>query len=629
MGCCQSTDAAVELKANTSPVDAPSKEEAPIKAAEEPAPPAAKVEKAKEPEPGKEAAPTGAAADKEEAPTPPAPPPRQKTVTDIKVPPTWNRGQSLKLKLSDGRQVQVEVPPEVAAGDTFKWTVPPAQPSAAAKPAEETPKPPAPPQRQATVTDIKVPPTWNRGQSLKLKLSDGRQVHVEVPPEVAAGETFKWTVPPAAKAAAPPPEPEATKPAPVDEEYDAAVKAASTDLAASAVQSGIQDAMKAQAEEEAAAAPAAAPEPAPAPATLKKQPSLLERAGTWLFGTPEKSTAETVPEEEEVAPSAAAAAAAAAASAKGEEPEVDAAVSAMVSRAVNTARDEAAAEEADEKVGEGQRGRRLSAETVAWLETQGGDWGKVEKPQEQNDAAAKLQAARRGSAARKELDTQQEAAIKVQAIARGTSGRKAAAEIVDAKDADEASKAAARARVAKAAAAAPTAPVALVAFAVAADGRVLTSTTAYDAAGRDAPPKRGFLETLGASMKSLFDPDPAAKEAEEARAKAEAEAKAAAEAEAAAKAEAEAAAKAEAEAAAKAEAEAAAKAAAPGDEGGIGSALKALGSSLRGLFRDEAKEKATLLAEAEAKVQAEKVYEQDDEDFNPRWSRGRLSSTSL
>ena len=556
MGCCQSTDAAVELKANTTPVDAPSKEEAPIKAAEEPAPPAAKVEKAKEPEPGKEAAPTGAAADKEEAPTPPAPPQRQKTVTDIKVPPTWNRGQSLKLKLSDGRQVQVEVPPEVAAG-----------------------------------------------------------------------ETFKWTVPPAAKAAAPPPEPEATKPAPVDEEYDAAVKAASTDLAASAVQSGIQDAMKAQAEEEAAAAPAAAPEPAPAPATLKKQPSLLERAGTWLFGTPEKSTAETVPEEEEVAPSAAAAAAAAAASAKGEEPEVDAAVSAMVSRAVNTARDEAAAEEADEKVGEGQRGRRLSAETVAWLETQGGDWGKVEKPQEQNDAAAKLQAARRGSAARKELDTQQEAAIKVQAIARGTSGRKAAAEIVDAKDADEASKAAARARVAKAAAAAPTAPVALVAFAVAADGRVLTSTTAYDAAGRDAPPKRGFLETLGASMKSLFDP--AAKEAEEARAKAEAEAKAAAEAEAAAKAEAEAAAKAEAEAAAKAEAEAAAKAAAPGDEGGIGSALKALGSSLRGLFRDEAKEKATLLAEAEAKVQAEKVYEQDDEDFNPRWSRGRLSSTSL
>ena len=70
MGCCQSTDAAVELKANTTPVDAPSKEEAPIKAAEEPAPPAAKVEKAKEPEPGKEAAPTGAAADKEEAPTP-------------------------------------------------------------------------------------------------------------------------------------------------------------------------------------------------------------------------------------------------------------------------------------------------------------------------------------------------------------------------------------------------------------------------------------------------------------------------------------------------------------------------------------------------------------------------------
>ena len=53
MGCCQSANAAaVELRANTSmpAVDAPLKEEAPMKKpAEEPAPPPAKVENAEEP----------------------------------------------------------------------------------------------------------------------------------------------------------------------------------------------------------------------------------------------------------------------------------------------------------------------------------------------------------------------------------------------------------------------------------------------------------------------------------------------------------------------------------------------------------------------------------------------------
>ena len=273
----------------------------------------------------------------------------------------------------------------------------------------------------------------------------------------------------------------AAEPAPADEEYEATVKAASIDLAASVVQSGVHDAMKAQAEEEAVAAPPPEPAtPAPAPATpakLEKKPSLLERAGTWLFGTPDKSGGAA--EAAEAAPSAAAAAAASAP--KDEEPELDASVSAMVSRAISTARDQAAAEEAKDYA----RGRRLSAETVAWLE----------KPQEHN-----------GAASWKELADQQEAAIKVQAIARGASGRKAAAEIVEAKEADEASKAVARARVAKTVAGAPTAPLALVAFAIAADGRVLTTIAACDAAVRDAPPKRGFLETLGASMKSLLYP---------------------------------------------------------------------------------------------------------------------------
>ena len=47
-----------------------------------------------------------------------------------------------------------------------------------------------------------MPPTWKRGQSLKLKLSDGREVAVTVPDDVKAGETFKWSMPaPAAKLA--------------------------------------------------------------------------------------------------------------------------------------------------------------------------------------------------------------------------------------------------------------------------------------------------------------------------------------------------------------------------------------------------------------------------------------------
>jgi len=54
--------------------------------------------------------------------------------------------------------------------------------------------------------EITVPPTYKRGQSLKLTLSDGRLVNVVPPTGVEAGESFEWTVPtPDAPAAAPAP----------------------------------------------------------------------------------------------------------------------------------------------------------------------------------------------------------------------------------------------------------------------------------------------------------------------------------------------------------------------------------------------------------------------------------------
>jgi len=54
--------------------------------------------------------------------------------------------------------------------------------------------------------EITVPPTYKRGQSLKLTLSDGRLVNVVPPTGVEAGGSFEWTVPtPDAPAAAPAP----------------------------------------------------------------------------------------------------------------------------------------------------------------------------------------------------------------------------------------------------------------------------------------------------------------------------------------------------------------------------------------------------------------------------------------
>jgi len=47
------------------------------------------------------------------------------------------------------------------------------------------------------------------------------------------------------------------------------------------------------------------------------------------------------------------------------------------------------------------------------------------------------------------------------------------------------------------------APVALCGLAVAPDGRVLSTVTAYDREGRDKP-QRSFLENLGRSVKALF-----------------------------------------------------------------------------------------------------------------------------
>ena len=46
------------------------------------------------------------------------------STAQIAVPATFQRGQTLKLKLSDGREVTVTVPDDVKAGGTFTWTMP-------------------------------------------------------------------------------------------------------------------------------------------------------------------------------------------------------------------------------------------------------------------------------------------------------------------------------------------------------------------------------------------------------------------------------------------------------------------------------------------------------------------------
>ena len=53
-------------------------------------------------------------------PPPPRPPPQT-----IRVPVGWRAGQLLTLTLSDGRRVDVSVPPAVGAGGSFLWSVPP------------------------------------------------------------------------------------------------------------------------------------------------------------------------------------------------------------------------------------------------------------------------------------------------------------------------------------------------------------------------------------------------------------------------------------------------------------------------------------------------------------------------
>ena len=217
---------------------------------------------------------------------------------DVNVPPSWKRGQSLKLKLSNGNEVAVAVPDDVSAGESFAWTMPkeakkatpskkgtaasltvklnfplegcapsvgiglglddsnvvtevkPGTPAEAAglavgdrvlvvdgtaldgRPmaqvvraadthvleverggelAQKSPRkaslsrqgsPRASPPAKEISVEIAVPSTWKRGQSLKVKLSDGREVAVKVPDDKKPGDSFTWTVMAAAPGAA-------------------------------------------------------------------------------------------------------------------------------------------------------------------------------------------------------------------------------------------------------------------------------------------------------------------------------------------------------------------------------------------------------------------------------------------
>tara|TARA_B110001452_G_scaffold111615_1_gene92528 strand:- start:59 stop:709 length:651 start_codon:yes stop_codon:yes gene_type:complete len=115
----------------------------------------------------------------------------------VNVPSTFKRGQSLKLKLSDGREVTVAVPDDKRPGDTFEWTSPPLTKKKTQKIVlESSPPAKSPPPATRETIDVSVPPTWKRGQSLRLKLSDGREVAVSVPEDVKACESFTWAMPP-------------------------------------------------------------------------------------------------------------------------------------------------------------------------------------------------------------------------------------------------------------------------------------------------------------------------------------------------------------------------------------------------------------------------------------------------
>ena len=127
-----------------------------------------------------------------------------------------------QAQLTDGREVAVKVPEDKKAGDSFEWALPPPKPTKSASKGTE-PSPAKKSLQKASLAviaansvkkaaeekaaaaqnvsaEISVPPTWKRGQSLKLKLTDGREVAVKVPDDKKAGDTFEWTMPvPAAK----------------------------------------------------------------------------------------------------------------------------------------------------------------------------------------------------------------------------------------------------------------------------------------------------------------------------------------------------------------------------------------------------------------------------------------------
>ena len=51
------------------------------------------------------------------------------------------------------------------------------------------------PEAAGSTVNVQVPVDWVEGQPLTLQLSDGRQIVVEVPPGVCAGDSFECTLP--------------------------------------------------------------------------------------------------------------------------------------------------------------------------------------------------------------------------------------------------------------------------------------------------------------------------------------------------------------------------------------------------------------------------------------------------
>lgn len=121
--------------------------------------------------------------------TSPAAPPaghsEEPIVVDVAVPASYQEGQELQVRGSDGSQFAVAVPPGTQPGAIVRVTLPPASPA--------TPPPPAAPPRTATLS-FQVPEGHEPGSFVTIAGPNGAQFTVVIPPGAPTGASVTCEV---------------------------------------------------------------------------------------------------------------------------------------------------------------------------------------------------------------------------------------------------------------------------------------------------------------------------------------------------------------------------------------------------------------------------------------------------